>query len=185
MSDVLQKIARMHKERVEKQNKIRLRKKSKLDLCVAYFNDSGIPEMWAEVKDIKIPNPVPDIVEGLTITLADLVVKTDLNVIQGTGLALYHKSSDEASWYVQDQSNDNAENAEPYYYHNDPPRGRNNFCVCANDSEAKNNKTKFVDSFIRWLSKYITPQMLAEMDIEVETPSLTKRSRKILQLAET
>ena len=46
-------------------------------------------------------------------------------------------------------------------------------------------KKEIVDTFIRWLSRHITPQMLAEMDIDLETPSLVKRSRKILQLAET
>lgn len=185
MSSVLQKIAQVHRERVEKQNKIRLRKQSKLDLCAAYFKDSGIPEMWDEVKDIKIPNPVPDIIEGLTISLADLVVKTNIKVLQGTGLTVHHKSGDEIAWYVQDQSGAAAETAEPYYYHNDPPRGRNNFCLKANGDAAKDNKTRFVNSFINWLSKYITPQMLAEMDIDIEPATLTKRSRKILQLAET
>lgn len=185
MSSVFQKIALVHRERVEKQNKIRLRAKSKRDLCAAYFKDTGIPDMWNEVKDIKIPNPVPETLEGFTVSLGELVVAENIDVLHGTGLTLHYKGGAEVSWYVQDQSTDSAETAEPYYYHNDPVRGRHNFCLCANDSAAKDNKTKFVDSFIRWLSKYITPQMLAEMDIDIETPSIVKRSRKILQLAET
>jgi hypothetical protein len=60
--------------------------------------------------------------------------------------------------------------------------GKDNFCNTQDEADAKK---KFVDSFIKWLSKYITPQMLVDMDIDLETPSVVKRSRKILQLAET
>jgi hypothetical protein len=179
MSNVLQRVAAIHRERWSKAEKRRLTTAKKLGTQKAYFKDTGLPEMWDDVKDIVIANPCPDIIEGFTIPLSALVVTTAVENINGTGLRLYDKNESEASWEVLDQSNCDEEHAKLYYH---VSAIKNNFCVPHN---AENAKKKFVDSFIKWLARYVTPSMLAEMNIEPEPVSVIKRSRKILQLAET
>lgn len=181
MSDVLRRVAMVHRSRLEKANKERLRAKKKLAAQQAYFKDSGIPEMWDEVKHIKIPNPIPEIVEGLSVTIADLLAPADYDNLTGTGLAVYGKHGNEFNWLVIDVSNADDEQPKLKYEYRRPNGGKG-FLL---DISAPEAKTKFVDSFVKWLSTIITPQMLAEMDIDFEAPSVQKRSRKILQLTET
>lgn len=179
MSNVLQRVANVHRERLAKAEKTRVLYQRKLAAEKAYFKDSGIPEMWEDVKDIIIANPCPDIIEGFTVPLAALVVATAEENIKGTGLRLHDKRGAEASWCAADQSNFNEEKLKINYR---VSAGKTNFCVPHDSADAKK---KFVDSFIKWLSRYITPMMLAEMNIDPEPVSVVKRSRKILQLAET
>ncbi len=181
MSDVFRRVAAVHRERFAKAEKKRLDAKKKLVRVQAYFKDTGLPEMWDEVKNIKIPNPVPEKLEGLTITLGDLAIPTALENLEQTGLAVYAKNNAEYEWSVEDNSaTEDDASAKHLYYR--VAAGKENFCVTHDQADAKK---KFIDSFIRWLSKYITPQMLVDMDIDLDAPSVVKRSRKILQLAET
>ena len=184
MSDVFQRIAVVHRERVAKAEKTRLTNKKKLARRQAYFKDTGLMEMWDDVKHIKIPNPVPETLEGLTVTIGDLLVPTALENIEQTGLVVYSKNDSFCEWRVDDNSVDeNGALGDPkhiYYQVSGLPKG--NMGVCHENPEAKK---KFVDTFVKWLSKYVTPQMLVDMNIDLETPSVVKRSRKILQLAET
>lgn len=181
MSDVFQRVAAVHRERFAKAEKKRLDAKKKLVRVQAYFKDTGLPEMWNEVKNIKIPNPVPDILDGLTIVLGDLAVQTAIENIENTGLVVHAKNNGQCEWVVEDNSaTENDAGPKHLYYR--VAAGKDSFCVTQEQTDAKK---KFVDSFIKWLSKYITPQMLVDMDIDLETPSVVKRSRKILQLAET
>lgn len=179
MSNVLQRVAAIHRERRAKAEKTRLTNAKKLFTQKAYFKDTGLPEMWDDVKDIIIANPCPNLIEGFTIPLSALIVTTAPENIYGTGLRLHDKNDSEVSWEVTDQSNYDEEHAKIYYSVTMP---KTNFCLAHGAEDAKK---KFIDSFVKWLSKYITPHMLAEMDIEPEPTSVVKRSRKILQLAET
>lgn len=179
MSNVLQRVANIHRERWAKAEKTRLLVKRKLAAQKAYFKDSGLPEMWADVKDIIIANPRPDLVEGFSVPLSSLVDSTSTETINETGLILNDKNGSFAQWVVEDQSNQEDEQPKIHYRVTTP---KNHFCVAYDSPDAKK---KFTDSFVRWLSKYITPQMLAEMNIDPEPVSVVKRSRKILQLAET
>lgn len=179
MSNVLQRVAAIHRERWAKAEKTRLTNARKLATQKAYFKDTGLSEMWDDVKDIIITNPCPDIIEGFTVPLSALAIVADADVINGTGLRLHDKNGCESSWLVVDQSNEDDEHAKIYYMVTMP---KTNFCL---PHGAEDAKKKFTDSFVKWLSKYITPHMLAEMDIEPEPVSVVKRSRKILQLAET
>jgi hypothetical protein len=181
VSDVLRRVAAVHRERFAKAEKKRLDAKKKLVRTQAYFKDTGLPEMWDEVKNIKIPHPVPEILDSLTITLGDLVDPTALENIQNTGLTVYGKNNTQCEWVVEDNSA-TENDASPKHIYYRVVAGKDNFCVTQEQADAKK---RFVDSFIKWLSKYITPQMLVDMDIDLETPSVVKRSRKILQLAET
>lgn len=179
MSDVFKKVAAVHRERLAKAEKTRLDRKKKLARRQAYFKDTGIMEMWDDVKDIKIPNSFPDIFESLTIPMSALVVETDIDNIERTGLVLHGKDDTHVEWIVEDNSASEDDIGPKYiYYRTTSGKG---FCQ---SHETPDAKKKFVDSFVKWLSKYITPQMLAEMDIDLEAPSVIKRSRKILQLAE-
>jgi hypothetical protein len=183
MSNVFQRIAAVHRERFAKAEKTRLDNKKKLARRQAYFKDTGLMEMWDEVKHIKIPNPVPDVLDGLTITIGDLAVPTNTDNLENTGLVVYGKQGDFIEWAVADNSAvEETAGPKHIYYQVTMPGTKTNFCLSHENAEAKK---KFVDSFIKWLSKYITPQMLVDMDIDLEAPSIVKRSRKILQLAET
>lgn len=179
MSDVIQRIAAIHRERVAKYEKKRLARNRKLASQQAYFRDSGILEMWNDVKDIVVKNPVPDELEGITVPLSALVDHVSEANIQQTGLVLRDKDSCQAQWLIEDHSNDSDEQPQLWY---SVVAGKNHFRY---PHDQKDIKKQFCDSFAKWLSRHITAQMLAEMDIDVETPSVTKRSRKILQLAET
>lgn len=179
MSDVLKQVAAVHRERFAKAEKARLLRKKKLGTQQAYFKDSGIKEMWDDVKELVIANPCPDMFEGFTIPLSALLVETATENIEQTGLVLNDKHGAVVQWAVEDHSNDDEDHAKIHYRGSMP---KNNFCLAAEHADAKK---KFTDSFVKWLSRHITPRMLAEMDIDLETPSIVKRSRKILQLAET
>lgn len=180
MSNTLQRIAAIHRERVAKHEKKRLTKKIKLERQRAYFRDSGIVEMWNEVKDIVVKNPAPDNLEGITLPLSALVDDTHEANILGTGLALHDKNGCLAQWLVEDHSSTNDE--QPKIYYQVIAGSNNSFCY---PHDQKDIKKEFCDSFVKWLSKHITAQMVVEMDIDIEPPSVVKRSRKILQLAET
>lgn len=180
MSDVLRRVALLHAERLEQANKKRLITKRKLAARVAYFRDSGIPEMWEDIKNIKISNPAKDKIEGFTVTFADLVVPTCADTIEGTGLTLYDKNDFEVTWYVQDTADLQSEQPSLVYTHT-APRHQDSLHI---DTAKDGAKQKFVESFIRWLAKRITPQMLAEMDIDMTPPTTTKRTRKFLQVAQ-
>ena len=181
MSNVFQRVAAVHRERIAKAEKTRLNRKKKLARQQAYFKDTGLPEMWDAVKNIKIPNHVPDVLDGLTITFADLIDPVDSDNISNTGLVLYGKNDARMAWIVEDNSA-TEEDADPKHIYYRATGMRNTFCLPADNADAKK---QFIDSFIKWLSKYITPQMLVDMDIDLEAPSIVKRSRKILQLTET
>lgn len=178
MSDVFQRVAAIHRERITKAEKTRLLKKKKLGAQQAYFKDTGIMEMWDDVKDIVIPNPLPDVFEGYTIPLSGLVLETAEENINKTGLVLRDKNDGTCEWVIDDQSTIKDEQPRLYYR---ATTAKNNLCLPHDTPEVKK---LFVDSFIKWLSKFITPHMLLEMNIDLEPVSLVKRSRKILQLAE-
>lgn len=177
MSDILFRIATIHRERLDKANKKRLEIKKQRAQQVAYFQDTGIMAMWEDVKDIKIPNCVPTVLEGLTITLNDLLAPNNDANISGTGLVLCDKDDTETSWRVEVSGN-----ALEYVHWR---RGSHAYSrqvnVGGDNTEAKND---LIDNFVKWLSRLITPTILAEMDSDLIAPSLVKRSRKILQLAE-
>ena len=183
MTDVLRRVALIHAERLEKANKKRLIAKRKLAARVAYFRDSGIPEMWEDIKDIRIPNPAKDKLEGFTVTFADLVVPTCADTIEGTGLTLYDKHELDATWHVQDTADVDAEQPLLVYTHTAPGNKHNSHLHI--DTAKEGAKQKFVQSFINWLARHITPQMLAEMDIDMSPQEPVKRGRKLLQLAES
>lgn len=180
MSDVLQRIAAVHRDRVAKNEKKRLTAKRKLERQRAYFKDSSLPEMWEDVKHIVVKNPAPDRLEGITLPLSALVDDTHEANILGTGLALHDKNGCLALWLVEDRSSSN--NEQPEIWYQVIAGGNNSFSY---PHDQKDIKKQFCDSFVKWLSKHITAQMIIEMNIDIEAPSVTKRSRKILQLTET
>ena len=182
MTDVLRRVALIHTERLEKANKKRLITKRKLAARVAYFRDSGIPEMWEDIKNIRIPNPAKDRLEGFTVTFADLVVPTCADTIEGAGLTLYDKNDVDATWYVQDTADCDAE--QPLLVYTHTAHGSRNNSNLHIDTAKDDAKQKFVQSFINWLARHITPQMLAEMDIDLRPQATVKPTRKFLQVAE-
>lgn len=179
MSNVLQRIAAIHRERVAKNEKKRLARQRKLAQQQAYFRDSGILEMWEDVKDISIKNPIPDVLEGFTVPLSALLMTTDAANLDGVGLALRDKNNTLARWCIEDHSQ--LTNEQPVLWYS-VITNSDSFC---HPHDQKDIKKQFCDSFVKWLARHITAPMVAEMGIEIETPSVTKRSRKILQLAET
>jgi len=178
VSNVLQRVAAVHRERVAKHEKVRQTNQRKLDMRRLHFVDSGIPEMWNDVKDIVIKNPIPDRLEGLKIPLQSLWIAADNDNVERTGLALQDKDCD-VCWTVNDLSTNQSETPNLQYHVN---CGKTNLHIKIDSPDAKQ---KFVDSFVKWLSKHITAHMIVEMDIDIEAPSVVKRSRKILQLTDT
>lgn len=176
MSATLRKIADYHRRRYAELEKTVTAKQKLLDRERAYFRDSGIPEMWEEVKHIKVINPAPTQVSGLIVTFEDLVCQTDEDYREQTGISLYHGNSTN-DWYVHNEGSD--EHPKIKYFqakHNGRFRG-----VLVDNKDAKK---KFVDSFICYLAQRITPHMLLEMDIDLSTPTENKKaSRRFLQVA--
>ncbi|NDC55268.1 MAG: hypothetical protein EBZ69_00275 [Alphaproteobacteria bacterium] len=181
MSNVFYKVAEVHRARLAKKEKIRTNNKRALGRAVAYFKDSGIPEMWETVKDIKVRNPSLEQVEGLVVPFSDLVDILDDKTATGTGLTVYD-GEDRYSWYVEASLESDGEKESLYYRLDSPSK---NFSYMVEEAQAKQ---KFVDSFIKWLSRHITPQMLAEMDPELLAPPTSAacgpRRRKFVQVAE-
>lgn len=181
MSDVFNLIANIHRERVAKTNKKRLDNKQRLSRAQAYFKDTGIMEMWDDVKEIKIPNPAPDMIDGLTIAINDLVVTPNDTNYNQTGLVLYGKRGRQHEWNIEDSHASEA-SVEPQRMWYRVTTDKISFAESADKPESKK---RFVDSFVTWLAKYITPTMLVDMGVDIETPSVVKRSRKLLQLTDT
>lgn len=179
MSDIFQRVAAIHRDRTAKAEKRRLLTQKKLNAQQAYFRDSGIPEMWEAIKNITIPNKMPDRFEGYNITIGDLLDNTNPDNIEKTGLVVWQRNGNTAAWIIGDHSDEDAEQVDIWYR---ATVGKTHLCVKHDNKDAKK---QFVDTFIKWAARYITPQMLLDMNIDLDPPSVTKRSRKILQLAET
>jgi hypothetical protein len=179
MSDVLRRVALVHAERFEGKTKERLLKKRKAAARQAYFRDSGILDMFEDIKNIQIANPVPELIDGFTVTFNDLVIPTDHDYLVGAGISFYDKDSREVSWYVNDSS-DTASEQPTLHYEWCGAKLSGDLRVDAPDA-----KQKFVDSFVKWLARKITPQMLADMNIDMSPAAEAKKpSRKFLQVAE-
>lgn len=180
MSDVLQRVAAVHRDRVAKKEKERTRYLRKLNQQQAYFKDSGIMDMWEDVKEILIKNPVPHRIEGITIPLNALWDATHEDNIQQTGLALLNRNNGVAQWTIEDHSNHKEDQPKIFYR---VLTGKENFCL---PHDQKDVKKKFCDAFIKWLANHITAQMIFDWGIEIApvAENVRKRSRKILQLAE-
>lgn len=174
MSNVLQQIAALHREKRAKLDETRIEKKKILARKQAYFKDSGIPEMWEAVKDIKVVNPAPQVIEGFSVQLKDLFIAEDIEVLRNAGISLYGKEEQEHTWYVAlDDLKDT-----PVYMCMGGPR---NLSFKADQPDAKK---KFQESFVRFLSRLITPQILLDLDIDLSAPAPEKKvTRKFLQVA--
>jgi len=175
MSDILHRIAAVHAERQKKSDEILKKKQLILGRKKAYFKDSGIPEMWEDVKAIKIKNPVPEILAGFYVPLADLLVEYNITVAEQSGLVLRDTSDSELVWRIEIDEKTN----EPLYEH----IGKNHKMTIANASE-KDAKKNFVDSFVRYLSYKITPVTLEQLGVDIGAPAPDKKiTRKFLQVA--
>lgn len=183
MSEALRRVALYHQDRVGKLEKKRVWTQKKIAREKAYFKDTGIPDLWNEIKDVKISNPVPDVLEGFIVTIGDLLVPHAAENLLGTGLTVYDKDETTTSWELETIVDGTEEPTQMLYRYFS--RGQLKANWRSNGTNLAEIKKEIVDTFIRWLSRHITPQMLAEMDIDLEPPSRVKRSRKILQLAET
>lgn len=174
MSNVLQQIAALHREKRAALDKQRVEKKMILARKQAYFKDSGIPEMWEAVKDIKVVNPAPESIEGFSVQLKDLLDAEDIEVLTQSGISLYGKKAQQPTWYV---SLNNLNDTPVYVYSG----GARHLSIKADQADAKK---KFQNSFVRFLARLITPQILLDLDIDLSAPVPEKKiTRKFLQVA--
>lgn len=174
MSNVLQQIAALHREKRASLDEKRMEKKKILARKQAYFKDSGIPEMWETVQDIKVVNPAPETIEGFSVQLKDLIIVEDVDVILKTGIALYGKDGQEHAWHIVLDDTVTT----PVYTH---AGGSKLLSIKVDQTDAKK---KFQDSFVRFLSRLITPQILLDLDIDLSAPAPEKKiTRKFLQVA--
>lgn len=181
MTDILQQIAAVHHARLSKFAAERNREKMKIGRERAYFKDTGIAEMFDEVKAIRIANPVPEIRDGLIITLEDLLDEFAEENLNETGIAVHDKGGSKTTWRVGDCTNSKPNS--PLLLRYEHFNHRKNLLVNVNDDGAK---AKFVNTFVRWLARHITPAMLLEMNIEIKdvAPTITRKTRRILQPTE-
>ena len=144
MSTILQRVAKLHRDRVAKKDKKRLDRKMATARAAAYFKDSGIPEMWEEIKDIKIKNPAMERVEGLVVTFNDLIDPIAEEPLQKTGLVLFEKEA-RVMWYVE-QARDGQ-----LFYRADHDSAFGNHEVSEKDAKQKDEKrqTKMTRNFDR------------------------------------
>jgi hypothetical protein len=174
VSDVLRRIAALHRERYAKLETERVENAKILATKQAYFRDSGIPEMWEAVKDIYVANPAPHAVEGFTVPLSALVVDYDDRTRDGYGLMIHGPAKSQPEWYVD---LDKLKDTPTYRYFS----AHKNFSAKATDTDAKK---KFCESFVRFLAKLITPQVLLGLDVDLSAPAPEKKiTRKFLQVA--
>jgi hypothetical protein len=166
MSDVLRRIADIHRARVAKAEEVRTAKTALRAREVELFRASGIPAMWEDVKDIQVRNFAPENVAGFTPRLADFVIGDDALNINGNGLALYNNRKPIIAWKVVVNSFDQA----PAY------------CMSKGCFTHQDAAEKMVQDFVQWLAKRITPRMLLEMDIDLSPVEPQKQTRRIQKL---
>lgn len=181
MTDILQQVAAVHHARLSKFAAERNREKMKIGRERAYFADTGIAEMFDEVKAIRIANPIPEIRDGTIITLEDLLDEFAEENLKETGIAVHDKNGSRSVWRVGDCTD--SEPNSPLLLRYEYFGRRKNLLVNVNDTDAK---LKFGNTFVRWLARHITPTMLIDMNIEIKdaAPTITRKTRKILQPAE-
>ena len=166
MSDVLRRIADIHRAKVAKAEETRAAKESRRRRAVELFRASGIPAMWEDVKDIQVRNFAPEDVAGFTPRLADFEIDDDAANINGDGLALYNGRESIIRWQVVVHGFDQA----PAY------------CMSKGCFTHPDAAEKMVQDFVQWLAKRITPRILLDMDIDlspVEPPKQTRRIQKL------
>ena len=166
MSDVLRRIADIHRAKVAKAEEKRAAKESRRRRAFELFRASGIPAMWEDVKDIQVRNFAPEDVAGFTPRLADFAIDNDAAKINGDGLALYNGRERIITWQVVVQGFDQA----PAYY-------MSKGCFTHPDAAEK-----MVQDFVQWLAKRITPQILLDMDIDLSPVVPPKQTRRIQKL---
>lgn len=169
MSDVLRRIADIHRAKVAKAEETRAAKESRRRRAVELFRASGIPAMWEDVKDIQVRNFAPEDVAGFTPRLADFEIDDDAANINGDGLALYNGRETVIKWQVVVNNFDQA----PAY------------CTSKGWFAHQDAAEKMVQDFVQWLAKRITPRILLDMDIDlspVELAEVPRQTRRIQKL---
>jgi hypothetical protein len=164
--DVFQLIANAQYERQTKRGSKLQRKLERMAKMQAIWKQTGIPEMWEQVKDIEVRNPAKNDVPGDRVKLADLVVKHNEANIYDYGLALFDSRDCCATWEVWIEPRDKS-NAVQYII-NVPGQG------CHEGDGAD----KLRKSFVQWLAKLIEPSVIAGMGIEPK--EIKKTERRIL-----
>ena len=167
MSDVFQRIMRVHRDRIARGNKKRAEQEKKLETARNLFRATGIPEMWDDVKNIRVVNFCPEHVLGYQPQLHEFLDAASSHNINGTGLCLYRHGDSEYSWCCI------AFNDTDFQYHSP-------------DGSGSQKDSNFVDimrnSFVKWLAKRITPQMIEDMGIDVTDIEAAAPTRRLIEL---
>lgn len=161
---VLKRIACMqHKQRVGKINR-RAKRQQEIALEKAAFEQSKIPEMWAAISHIEIPNPAPEDVDGVMVPLKDLKVPWSLTNHTGVGLELYDRNNTITNWTVSITTQKNG-GAILTYRASGLKLG---FCDLHNTAEKGPNtaEIKFVETFVKWLARKIPTTTLIDLGID-------------------
>lgn len=179
--NILQRIAAIHQERFNKQA-LKRQKEAVLDAKEKFaFEDTKIPEIWEAVKDIEIVNHAPEVVDGFTAPLHQFLVPEidNTHVKKSRGIALYDRKQCIAIWYCTVDEKENI------IHYNVSTTSTN---LYKNSKEHPDAVAKFVDTFIGWLARRITPDILlrlgVDMTAKIESEIDIKPKRKISKVTE-
>lgn len=163
-SNVLQRIASIHQTKINKYALVRQKKFAAKMREKLAFEDTQILEIWNEVKAIEVRNFAPRDVDGVCVPLENFFDTTAEFNICGTGLVLFDSRGCSAAWYCQ-CDDDTKNNSQQINYR---AHGTHFNDVWHADANNINHvKEQFTASFIKWLARRITPEILVKLGVDM------------------
>lgn len=183
-TNVLQRIAAIHQAKINKRALKRQKKLAQAMKEKLAFEDTRILEIWDEVKTIEVKNFAPDEVDGVMVPLASFFNARSVTNIDGNGLELLDSANCSAYWRCNIEECGPEEMRGHIVYSVNTRLEHNTW----HSKKVPDAKDKLVESFVTWLSKRITPDILINLGIDMtaqcDALELSKPKRKVSKIAE-
>lgn len=165
--DALQLIANEQHELQKKKGSNLAKKLELLSRKRAAWIQTGIPQMWEDVKHIEVKNFARHNVAGETPPLVDFVSPLAECNIYGTGLALHDSRFAQAVWHVIAENDRKADSPLKYVTY---------------DVGYVNTPEEMRQSFIKWLARRIDHRVVVDLGY---TPKEVKKAERRILLEAT